>query len=594
MDRTSSTGCLGLTEDQVVRLRQHGIHTIEDFYGIASIHDEPARIANLLHVDTGKVEGWRDRAGQVVPDLLHAVAGPQEEYLGCLIDKDETSLAQYDLPEEEIALPNAVSLIDRMSPIRDQGRRGTCVAHAFVAIAEYLWTVHKEYAVHSESWRENDPTLDLSEQFHYWACKQEDGHPGPGTYMYVGGAVLSSYGVCAEWVWPYNPHPIPDNEGQDPPPPSAREAALRYRCGAAIDLQGQATGSELIMRLKACMAGASLSARPAAIALPLYESFFNPAVRRTGRVVLPLPGERLIGWHAMAIAGYQDDESAPGGGYFRVRNSWSTGWAYANVDGAGYCHVPYEYVARYARGAHTMLRSAELQVRSTGGTSLLQPRRRRRQPALHPVGLELGRVSRRLLPGGYQMALLLAAALTPLLPNEQRGAVGMALVGVAGFLSLPAQYSAWARRAVVDTAHKAQRSAMVLVRQTSLAQALGAGQYTVPLLDLLAALVLLGAFWPQAANRVPSLLTLLLIAAACADGSHRERLALGIAGLAFSFAHVVLGGYFIWVIFGLLTAGSLAAAHGPADDHAVSTSGLKWKKIAHRGETHVSPSSCEA
>jgi hypothetical protein len=43
-------------------------------------------------------------------------------------------------------------------------------------------------------------------------------------------------------------------------------------------------------------------------------------------------------------AWYKDSPQGPGGGYFLVRNSWSTSWAYDSPYGAGNGTIPYQYI----------------------------------------------------------------------------------------------------------------------------------------------------------------------------------------------------------------------------------------------------------
>ena len=111
-------------------------------------------------------------------------------------------------------LPPSVRLMEKLFPVRDQGRRGTCVAFTSVGLREYL----------------DSCSTELSEQFLYWACKQMDGFPDePGTMIRTAMSVLSTQGVCPESNWPYNPEPQPGNEGEGPPPSGAEESALDYR-----------------------------------------------------------------------------------------------------------------------------------------------------------------------------------------------------------------------------------------------------------------------------------------------------------------------------------------------------------------------------
>ncbi len=79
-----------------------------------------------------------------------------------------------------------------------------------------------------------------------------------------------------------------------------------------------------------------------------------------GTVRMPFTAEgtlspivRLETAHAICLAGYQDDATVPGGGYFIVRNSWGVEWGKQCPDNPGYGWLPYDYVRRYGLTAFT-------------------------------------------------------------------------------------------------------------------------------------------------------------------------------------------------------------------------------------------------
>jgi hypothetical protein len=87
-------------------------------------------------------------------------------------------------------------------------------------------------------------------------------------------------------------------------------------------------------------------ARPVAVAIPTYDSWFlSPEVRRSGRITMRIGDEVEAEGQAFVVVGYQNSTSSPGGGYFIVRNSWGTAWAYESPYGAGYGTIPYKYIA---------------------------------------------------------------------------------------------------------------------------------------------------------------------------------------------------------------------------------------------------------
>jgi len=233
----------------------------------------------------------------------------------------------------ETELPDSIRLIDRMSSIRDQGQRGTCVAFGSVALREFLLDDRKE----------------LSEQFLYWACKELDGHPGPGTYIHTAMSALAQYGVCRQSLWPYNPQQM-DDEGQGPPPEQANEDARFYRLESSRTVE-----PNLIIHYKNVLAGdGNTRGMPVTFGSLVFNSWYmSSETHRTGKITLPLPGESPSGGHAWCIVGYVDDENVPGGGYFVIRNSWGVNWAADSPEAPGHAVMPYEYVERYTFEAFT-------------------------------------------------------------------------------------------------------------------------------------------------------------------------------------------------------------------------------------------------
>jgi hypothetical protein len=58
------------------------------------------------------------------------------------------------------------------------------------------------------------------------------------------------------------------------------------------------------------------------------------------------PANRVEDGHSIAFVGYEDDASEPGGGIFRIRNSWGPQWGKG-----GYCILSYAYVRAYLNDA---------------------------------------------------------------------------------------------------------------------------------------------------------------------------------------------------------------------------------------------------
>lgn len=216
-----------------------------------------------------------------------------------------------------------VDCIDCLRPVRDQGDRGTCVAHAVGAVLECLLL------------RRHGVAVDLSPQFLYWSCKQVDGRPSEsGTLIRVASERAVAEGVCEEADWAYDPNPRTGDEGQGPPPGSAVTDAAGRKATTAVPLA---------MKSSAAICDSLDRGIPVAFSIPVYAVWANP----NGKVPLPIPGAPKAGGHAMCAAGYMIDPSAPGGGWVVAKNSWGSARAPMSPIKAGYFQVPFDYVDLY-------------------------------------------------------------------------------------------------------------------------------------------------------------------------------------------------------------------------------------------------------
>jgi len=238
----------------------------------------------------------------------------------------ENEIAKYALamPMEAaaVALPASINHAKQMSPIKNQGSRGTCVAQTLTAVHEFYRKVS------------GDPQ-DFSEQFLYHETKQIDGSPNScGTWQVKAATVLSSLGQCREMVWTYNPMPPCNDNGVEPA--NARTDAAAFR------LQTVILNSRDVNAIKSALAGGSVLG----FSIPVYDSWFrSPYTKQTGRINTRIGNEPSVGGHAMCLIGYEDDASTPGGGFFVLRNSWGTSWGAQCPYGAGNGTIPYAYIA---------------------------------------------------------------------------------------------------------------------------------------------------------------------------------------------------------------------------------------------------------
>lgn len=242
--------------------------------------------------------------------------------------------------------------------VKDQGRRGTCVAFAVTACAEH----------HFE-------TFPLSEQFLYHSMKTLPGALCPnedGSRICEGARALAARGICRNDHWPYDPSPIGGNiSHQDRPvrPSPDRnaesDAQVRVHSSSAPYVPTQPPIGVAQQLYDMLVKG------PVAISLPVFrfvdgnqklnnwvwgqaESFgvvLDPPIRPpTSKLVMVQSGG-----HAVCVVGYQRDPMANGGGVFIIRNSWGTDWGKHlpdRVDGhhapaPGYGQVSALYIEEY-------------------------------------------------------------------------------------------------------------------------------------------------------------------------------------------------------------------------------------------------------
>ncbi|MBC7264448.1 MAG: C1 family peptidase [Chloroflexi bacterium] len=330
-----------LSPDQIRALEALSITRVEELLGLPPYYLN--KLAPYIP-DFAKVKKWV--SAQTPPQMeVAAETGTEaaevdlaaEEYaMGALPPRRQLAHmeAQFFIPEQPNAAlaeaqgERAVNLVAHFPPVRDQGRRGTCVAYAVVAMREYAYKL------------KNGEEVALSEQFLYWLCKENDNRPrSHGTFAMIAVPIAVRFGICLATTWPYNPEPMEDNEGQGPPPEGAMEEASRYKVRQGLVLDPRSV-EDIQERLE--------NGYPVAVSIPAYRSWLlNPVVRRTGNIQMPVPGTRASGGHAVLIVGFGADPEFAGGGYFIVRNSWGTRWGVESPFGVGYGTLPYNYIRYY-------------------------------------------------------------------------------------------------------------------------------------------------------------------------------------------------------------------------------------------------------
>lgn len=338
----------GMSSERIKALAAFWIISIQELLAVNELPGGRGHLRTILAADDAELDRLlklgNDVIGQRGADKREDEMMEAELGIGALEPPDPVRGEGYDTIAFAGQLPAALDYVNQMPPIRNQGNRGTCVAHATAAVRE-LMEIRAGMA---------GAEINLSEQFIYWWCKDQDNLPNvSGTYPHLGIECLAKLGTVTETQWPYNAMPKTGDEGQGPPPPGALAEAGRWRLKRAIRLDPKdVTG------IKTALA----DGKAVVFAIPVFPSWFNlRTTRRNGKINLPLPGERQTNAHAMALVGYVDEPSAPGGGFFILRNSWAPNnvpWGFDNPWAGGYGVIPYEFIAKYNMAAVTGDRAA--------------------------------------------------------------------------------------------------------------------------------------------------------------------------------------------------------------------------------------------
>jgi len=327
-----------LTRDAIRKLQALAITTVEDlecalqsnsdelrllideaelcsFYQEFPVRDEVLKVAMAAAEDPPVL------GAEPPPEVQLFEEAPEELFLAALNSLGPLPDDAQDSEGDETST-RMVECSRYMQPVRSQGARGTCVAHAVSAVLECLEK------------RENGQSIDLSPQFLYWSAKHNDGHiEKSGTFIRVAAKQAAIVGVCEESYWPYNPDVVGGNESHCPPPPGAMDAAGDHKAGSDVQVSRTSTAIRDLID----------QSTPVAFSVPVYASWINPF----GKVPMPIPHAPCLGGHAMCAVGYRIDPTAPGGGFIIAKNSWGPDRAAQHPLAPGYFDVPFEYIDEY-------------------------------------------------------------------------------------------------------------------------------------------------------------------------------------------------------------------------------------------------------
>lgn len=230
----------------------------------------------------------------------------------------ETAIAAREA--ESFGLPPIVDHRASQSPVKDQRSRGTCVAHATMALLEAYGHIPD----------------DLSEQYtHYkfnvFSQQQQNTNSGLKTTLAALFLSRSDGRTCLESDWPY----IPDQDTINSMvaagtynPPLAALNNQTYGIGAYKIIIDQGLTGESIKNTRYLE---SLLYQGYNIVIGTWVSWDDEDNNGILDPVLDPNGNPIgIGGHAMLVVGYNRNEQ-----YFIVKNSWNKTWGH---DGYAYLH----------------------------------------------------------------------------------------------------------------------------------------------------------------------------------------------------------------------------------------------------------------
>jgi C1A family cysteine protease len=222
------------------------------------------------------------------------------------VDKrDFVFSAKFEMPEE---LPSKVDLSKTCNKPEDQSVLGSCVSCAAVEALEFLERKNRKFP------------LELSKLFVYYNARAIIGNEdlNTGTTIREVMKALKKYGCSTEYYWPY----VTDNFRDKPP-------KIAYNNGSKRKIQAYYTLITLD-DMKSCLA----DGYPFLFGIYVFDNFVSDAVRESGIVSLPDPGESRLGGHCMLCVGYDDETET-----FKFMNSWGSSWGQK-----GFGSIPYEYL----------------------------------------------------------------------------------------------------------------------------------------------------------------------------------------------------------------------------------------------------------
>ena len=303
---------------------------------------------------------------------LDTLVGDHPETQGKTLERYNV---KYDLP-----LPPSFDVHAAQSPVRSQGRRGTCSIFSTVGLMEHLYI------------KAGMGSPDFSEQYLQWSSKVEGGYfpKSGGSSGKANLSTINRYGIVEESAWPYessgwtaeNDPSCGAEEDQDKKvecftngnPSETTQAAKKHFLPRHDYLSSwpESIKTYMFKNKRAVISGGSFC----------YQCWshggsklgVNASNKASGAVVKPgaeaiAEMEEKPAGHSILLLGWDDDKIFPqldatgaplrdeqgniiyDKGFFLFKNSWGTEgtWGARNEFGPGYGWISYAYIQSYGR-----------------------------------------------------------------------------------------------------------------------------------------------------------------------------------------------------------------------------------------------------
>ena len=239
--------------------------------------------------------------------------------------------------------PSSLLLLDYLPPVRSQGHQGSCVAWSS-AYYGYSYAVAKTRKLTREQIESDKFLFSPSFVYHLGNGGSNEGMPIARAFE-----ILKTQGCATLQEMPYS-----ESDFTSTPPDAAKARADNYRALATGYLF---SGRPDVEKLKTFLAEMRL---PFVLSIPIYKDFPNGRVSSdfVYNRTLSANAENRLGYHAIAIIGYDDSKQA-----FRMVNSWGNSWG-----DQGFLWLSERFLAEEATEGWSIL--------SPGGVKARDPRAR--------------------------------------------------------------------------------------------------------------------------------------------------------------------------------------------------------------------------